>query len=161
MSEFKVIGLDKVIANLNKEIAKLKKHTLTGLINGANIIMRDTEITPPLTPVVIGNLRASRFVISTRGNAEDLGYNFTGADARKIGIFHETVLGSARQSVNSEIGNDVSVVFGFSAYYARWTHEAIGEDFTRPGSGPHYLEASVKRNIGKVLAEIQKEAKIK
>jgi hypothetical protein len=54
-----------------------------------------------------------------------------------------------------------AVRVGFTAMYAWYVHEKIGATFQRPGSGPKFLEASLKRNQGKILAEIKKRAKVR
>jgi hypothetical protein len=54
-------GLEAVIANLNKEIKAIEGRSLAGMIRAAVVVRRSTEETPPLTPVDLGNLRASWF----------------------------------------------------------------------------------------------------
>jgi hypothetical protein len=57
-------GMDKVVANLNKELAKMKMGSMKGLLLAAAFIRRDMEQVPPLIPVDTGNLRASWFTNS-------------------------------------------------------------------------------------------------
>lgn len=52
-------GLDAVIANLNREVSKIKGRSLKGLIRAAIVVRRDMDKTPPLIPIDIGNLRGS------------------------------------------------------------------------------------------------------
>lgn len=54
-------GLNAVLGNLNKEIGNIKKRSMKGLVQGAIIVRRDMEYTPPLIPVDTGNLRDSWF----------------------------------------------------------------------------------------------------
>ena len=55
-------GIDNVMRNLNKEVAKMKIKSLAGLIRAAALIRVDMDKTPPLIPVDTGNLRNSWFV---------------------------------------------------------------------------------------------------
>ena len=73
--------------------------------------------------------------------------------------------GNLRASYFSEAGYDAAgnprVLLGFTASYAWYVHEMIGEDvqFNRPGSGPKFLEAALKRNVDKVHQILLKNAK--
>ena len=55
-------GIDNVMRNLNKEVAKMKVKSLAGLIRAAALIRVDMDKTPPLIPIDTGNLRGSWFV---------------------------------------------------------------------------------------------------
>ncbi|MCK5019475.1 MAG: hypothetical protein KAS32_20620 [Candidatus Peribacteraceae bacterium] len=49
-----------------------------------------------------------------------------------------------------------SVFFGFSANYAIYVHENLTAiNWKRPGSGPKFLEAAIKRNTFKILLIIR------
>lgn len=56
------------------------------------------------------------------------------------------------------------LMMGFSANYAWYVHEMIGEskkiNWSRPGSGPKFFEAALKRNRDKLLSIIQSNAKV-
>lgn len=52
-------GTKEVMNNLQREINGLRVRSAKGLIEGVAWIHRDTEKTPPLTPVKTGALRAS------------------------------------------------------------------------------------------------------
>ena len=45
------------------------------------------------------------------------------------------------------------MIFGFSANYAFWVHENIDPtvNWNRPGSGPKFLQAALKRNFREIL----------
>ena len=58
--------LQNVMRNLNRELANLKVRSARGLVLAAAQVRGDTEASPPLTPVDLGNLRASWFVTVTR-----------------------------------------------------------------------------------------------
>jgi len=54
-------GMDNVLRNLNKELAKVEKFSMKGLIRAVVVIRRDMDKTSPLIPIDEGNLRASWF----------------------------------------------------------------------------------------------------
>lgn len=120
-------GMDIVLANLNKEIVKMKINSIVGLLSAAGFIRRDMEKTYPLIPIDFGNLRASWFVTSF------------------------TVLG---QPV---------VLIGFNANYALFVHEMVDGsiNWSRPNSGPKFLEAALNRNKKEILALIAREVTLK
>lgn len=58
----KIEGFENVMANLNREIARMGgPASMAGLIEGTIIIRRSMEMTPPLIPIDLGNLRSSWF----------------------------------------------------------------------------------------------------
>ena len=77
--------------------------------------------------------------------------------------------GNLRQSwfttpFHTSTGNPAMNI-GFSANYAIFVHEMVGEkskkiNWNRPNSGAKFFEASLKRNMNEVLQIIQREAKI-
>lgn len=54
-------GVDKVMTNLNKEINKIKKRSMEGLIEAVIMLERDMDETSPTIPIDSGDLRASFF----------------------------------------------------------------------------------------------------
>jgi hypothetical protein len=59
-------GIDTVMLNLRKEIAKMELKGVAGLIAGAEIIRRDMDVTPPLIPVETGALKDSWYTKVTK-----------------------------------------------------------------------------------------------
>lgn len=57
----KVVGFDKVVNNLKREVRGINNRSAKGLIEAAIIIRRDMDKTPPLIPIDTGNLRHSWF----------------------------------------------------------------------------------------------------
>lgn len=124
-------GLDTVMANLNEAIKDIENRSMKGLIEAAIIIRRDMDKTSPRIPVDTGNLRSSWFTTS----------------------FY--------------VGKDPALLIGFTANYALFVHEMIGDtnggatiNWNRKGSGPKFLEASLKRNIKEVLEVIRTNVQI-
>ena len=123
-------GTDIVLANLNREIMKIKARSNTGLIQAAIFIRRDMEKTPPLIPLDTGNLRTSWFTTAYK-------------NVKKLGL-----------------------IIGFSANYAVFVHEMVDKsskkiNWSRPGSGPKFFEAALKRNTKQILKIIGINAHIK
>ncbi len=152
-------GLETVLRNLNKEAAKIEGGTTKGLVRAGIVIIRDVEKTPPIVPVDLGNLRASRYVVVAQGGVE-LGASpgFQGEDAAKLGSGHGEATTSAQMASNA---SGPMVTIGFSAFYAWFVHEKVGAKFKRPGAGPKFFESSFKNTMGKVLGIIASEARIK
>jgi len=57
-------GFDKVMKNLNREIHKIKGRSAAGLIEAAAMVRKDMDVTPPMIPIDVGNLRGSYFLES-------------------------------------------------------------------------------------------------
>ena len=155
----KLIGVEKVMANLNKEITKLKVKGMAGLIEAAIVVRRDMDITPPLIPVDFGNLRSSWYITTTTGTTAGNSPGFKGGDASKMGSQHTSVVSGAASKAKS-FPHPV-VVMGFSAIYA----EAIETKkkkhaWKRPSSGPHFFESALNRNKPLILKVIANSTKI-
>jgi hypothetical protein len=174
----KLTGFDKVMKNLNKEIAKIEGVCLSGLIKAAVVIRNDMDKTPPLIPINTGNLRASWFVV-TRNSTESDPPNFEGDDAPKLDSQYGSVTGTSKMYLNKL--NVPAIVLGFTAHYAWYVHEMVGANFAGPahkikytgsgkitpdtlkytrraGAGAKFFESSLKRNSGKIIEIIKRDA---
>ncbi len=121
-----VDGGEKVIANLNREIAKIIGNIQNkGMREVVTLVRREAEI---ITPVKEGNLIGS---YST--------------DVYKEGdkIIGEIKVGGGEES------------------YAIYVHEMPDDyNFTKPGSGPKFLERPLFENTSKILEILKDSAKI-
>lgn len=127
----KLRGMDEVIRNLNREIKQIENSSAAGLIEAVAFIRVDIDRTPPLVPV-------SNDPVSS-GNLRRSWFTTPFWKGKKFFI-----------------------IFGHSANYALYVHERIDDpNWTRPGSGPKWLEYAIKRNVSRILAIIQKRAMIK
>jgi len=151
-------GFRKVKDNLNREVKKIKKHSMKGLIGGAIIIRRDMEVTSPTIPVDLGNLRASWFIVTAQ-SVEGGAPEFKGGKAAELSSEHSTVVSEARALVQTV--KDPLLAMGFSANYAIHVHENIGASFQRPGAGAKFFESSLQRNTDAVLREIASNTQIR
>ncbi len=155
-------GLETVMANLNKEVGAIERRTAKGVIQAAIIVIRATEKEPPKVPVRDGNLRASRFLVSSSGSQLVPGENvagFKGGGAGDLEARHSSVIsGAMAYAISSRIP---VAVLGFSANYAPWVHEMDQATmWTRTGSGPKFLEAHLHNKRFEVLKEIGRNIRI-
>lgn len=154
----KLKGIAKVSANLNKEILKMKGASLKGLIEASIIIRRSMETTSPLTPVNLGNLRASWYVVTAFSTPEGSSASFEGEQAGQLTTGHGAAIG---QSKGLAAGKRIPfVVMGFSARYAAAVHEMVDATYKRPGAGPKFLESAIKRNTTAILQVIRKNVSL-
>jgi len=124
---FRLDGVENMTKRINEVLAGMKIRGSGGLVRAAKHVLNDADHgTSPLVPEDKGFLRAS---------------GFQDAKVNKIG--------------------DPYVDLGYNKNYAAAVHEMMdsvsGKDinWTRPGSGPKFLEASLKRNaqiIVKIIA---------
>ena len=158
-----LVGFKEVIRKLNVEINQLPEKSIKGMIKAAALIRYETEHTPPKTPVDLGNLRASWFVVTAKSNPVGSSPTFVGKDASQFGMDHGKAIteqqGIAR--VQSAKGSEV-LIMGYSANYAGFVHEMIGDiEWTREDSGAKWLEEQIKMNEDRILELIATEVKIK
>jgi hypothetical protein len=85
----KIEGMEKVLANLNREIVKYKNDAKRGMIKAVAMVRRDMDKTPPLIPVDTGNLRAHWFTdMRDHWNGPELRFGFSASYAFEV---HEKV----------------------------------------------------------------------
>lgn len=131
MAEIK--GLDKVLKNLNKEIAKIEDRSMRGLLEAALLILYEMDSTPPVIPVDTNNLRASFFTRPYTNIADgsprlDIGFSASYA------VYVHEMIGPTKG------GKQIN--------------------WNRPGSGPKFLEAALNRNMEEILQIIASHARI-
>jgi hypothetical protein len=173
-----VQGFEDVMNNLNAEIMKIKDASMKGLIEAAILIRKDTEKSTPKTPVDLGNLRSSWFVVTAKGKEKDDEYNkgfrnVTSEKRRKTKLEGNAAQFLAdRQSAITEMtmkaksflpAGQQTLIMGYSANYAVYVHEnmAYGINWKRTSSGPKWFQGSVFRNSSKILGIIKKNVEIR
>lgn len=160
----RIKGFDIVMARLNKEIKGIENRSEAGLIKATGLIRRETESTAPITPVDLGNLRSSWFVVSASKTQPKDSHSkeFKGKKKAELAINHEAVKTEAKGIIKANEGTKGKfVMMGYSANYALFVHEMMGSIFQRPGSGPKWLESAIKRNSGKIVQIIKDNVTIK
>lgn len=166
--DFKFKGMKKLLNNYNKELQAIKGRTLEGLIHAVIVIQRTAE---PGTPVDLGNLRASFFIVSYKGHHGGLPTNEfrSGSvdsdrtvDVGALKSRHSKIIQQASQLAKL-IGNDYQliVVFGYSANYAPYVHEKIDVTFKRPGAKARWFYTAIESTKAEALDEIRKYARIR
>lgn len=160
-------GLKEVMHNLNKEINGIKGRSMEGLIRSAKLILRDTEATPPITPVDLGNLRASRFIVTSKGDVSGNTPIFKGrtpSEVKRAGEMSTThsATVAALQGQTTEKKTIQRLYMGYSANYAGYVHENMNEvNWKRPNSGPKWFETAIRRNHKQIVETVRKYAKVK
>lgn len=165
-----VAGFEEVMNNLNLAIKKMKKKSEEGLIEAAQFIRHDTETKPYATPVDYGNLRASWFIVSPKGETVDkekLSGHFKNNPKRKISAatfntWHTAAKTEAR-ALTALDPKKISLMMGYSANYAMWVHEMMGANFKRtdPQAGPKWFQEAIDRNQDKIKKIIAENSRIK
>lgn len=154
----KVLGMDKVMRNLNREMKKLKFTSTVGLVQAAKLIRKEMKTTSPLIPVDWGNLQSSWFIATPLGNQAKPAV-FEGPDAYKLSVDHTTL--TAQQVTKTKSIPIPVIVIGFSASYAKHVHEMVGDiSWTKAGSGPWFFQKAVYNNIGTIVETVRKKSKI-
>ena len=165
-------GFDIVLSNLNKAILQIEHGSARGLALSVALIRRSTETKPPLTPVDLGNLRASFFseittlkdsglpqIANEKGALIKEGH-FKGPNASKLYTGYKNATSEAKGLVNAR-RDDILAMFGYSAFYAAPVHENQEMHFQRPGAGPKWFQEAVNGNSSKILQIIRDNAAIK
>jgi len=123
---FRLDGIENVTNTINAHLKMMTHKSEAGLILAAKWVLNDADSgTSPLVPEDTGKLRGSRFQHPIK------------------------------------TAGDPAVLLGYNAGYAAAVHEMMQSssgvpiNWSRPGSGPKFLEASLKRNTQKVLQIVQ------
>ena len=165
----RVEGIDVVLEKLNIEIMKLKGNVIGGMLEAAIHIRRETEkMGNIMTPVDLGNLRVSWYVVSSKGlQADPIGVSgqFKNRPFKKMQIKasqmkaeHASEISNARAAVSA---NKDMVILGYSANYAIFVHENMNAVFQQKDgrtAGAKWFEAALRNNQTKILEIIKKKA---
>lgn len=169
MAEVVLDGIEQVMANLNKELAKINGRCEAGLVSAALLIKGDAQ---RLTPVVTGNLRASAYVVSAK---EMHAGSFVSSKLSDTKSHSETM---AREADRCRRSWTPTVSVGFTAEYAYAVHEnprsgktwmsmvsnrsegyySSSAGFSRVGQWK-FLETAVRNNIHRILDIIARKAR--
>ena len=157
----KLIGIDNVLANLNKELQNIKGRSLKGLIRASIILRNSMEKDVPRIPVDTSNLRASWFVAVSDGsiaNGKSSEFNTKEKSGERVAREH---IGKVQKHMSFVQGPIPAIIMGFTAYYALPVHENIGAQFKAPGAGAKFFEVHLQTKQKQMLEMIQKEVQIK
>lgn len=163
-----------IMANLNKELAKLKVRSNRGLLLAAIDIRRDMEKNMPYIPLKYGNLRAS-FFITTKKNASPTvrtltvkGGNFSSAAPSNVVAQLKSDHPVVVDEVQNQLGQfEIGVGLGFSAFYAAPVHEMVANyttgkpvNWNKQGSGAKFFQAAIYRNLDNIVNTVRINARI-
>jgi len=129
---WKIVGLKKVEANINKELMKIKMKSAAGMVMAAAMVIKDADKTPPLVPVgETGDLRSNTSITPLKKPVSGDPYVVFGYNQNYAAAVHEMM--------ESPLGKDIN--------------------WSRPQSGPKFFQASLRRNKAEIL-RIIKEANV-
>lgn len=154
-------GLDEVLDEMNKQIEAIDGRTMKGLIRAGIIVHRAVDKDSPKIPTDTGNLRASRFTVTSEGTVKaGQSPNFKGEDTGDMTSEHKAMVDAAAHTAKA-VANGPGLAFGYTANYAASTHENLEATFRRPGAGPKYLQAKLDDKQDEILKVIAKEVEFK
>ena len=166
----KVEGFDIVIKNLNIEILAIKNRTLKGLIKGAALVRNETETGEARTPVDLGNLRASWFVVTAKSIPVGKGVaRFNGPKIAKLLNDHVSTIQEAQAIIRAAGKENVFIMMGYTANYAVYVHEMVGANFKRKGKGKSkgkdatykWLQRAFVKHKDNIVVIVRDNARIK
>jgi len=149
-------GLSEVLRRLNKEIEDIELHTREGLTEAALVVKADSV---RKTPIDLGNLRNSAFILVTDGQADNTSPSFVGKDAGKASDDHSKAIAEARRIVGKGKYRFNAIV-GYTANYALWVHE-MPSHFNFNSGTNKFLEKALLKNKNRILKILVKHARLK
>ena len=151
----RVVGLDRVLQNLDKKIDRILFLTKRGLTKGGLLILAESNRTVPRD---LSNLAASGYVTSTgfpaTGGKEAA--KFEGEDGTFLAQQHGQQISIAKGSLSSK-KTKPEVEVGYTAFYALFVHEDT-QVAHKKGKRAKFLEKSVDENQSAILNAIASEA---
>lgn len=165
-TQFKLEGLRKITAELNKEIVLIKGRSLAGLISASIIVRRRMSSTPPIVPRDTRNLDHSWFVVTAKSTEDGKSPSFVGKDSGEMASGHSAII--SREKAMMQVMKIPVLSMGFSANYAIYVHEIVGEtkkgkkiEYKHPNAGPKFFQAALEGSRGEILETIRQHAKIR
>jgi len=179
MSELK--GLSAVLKNLNKAIQGIELYTKEGLTEAALVVKRDSI---KGTPIDLGNLRNSAFIMVTDSNTDNPSPLFrqesyvtvrvskwgkegrsdrkrikksSGEEVQKLSKDHSIAIAQANGIVQAG-KHRFNAIVGYSANYALWVHEMPSHYNFNSGSNK-FLEKALLKNKNRILQILIKHTK--
>jgi len=147
----RVVGMDDVLVRLNQEIRRIKGRSVKGLLKGAMRILRTAKM---ITPVDLGNLRNSGFVVWGKGTgqAQDRkDENFVGEAGAKVKL--ETNMAVQQVSAFAQGQREPFAAVGYGASYALYVHENLLVKHTVGRA--KFLEEAMIDNFDAVLNDVE------
>lgn len=149
-------GLSNVLRNLNKEIDAIQLHTKEGLTEASLVVKYDSV---KGTPIDMGNLRGSAFILVTGEEPDNKMPTFNGDESAKMSSDHSLAIGEGRAIVNKYKWRLTGIV-GYTAFYALFVHEMPAHYNFNQGSNK-FLQKALLKNKDRILRILIKWAKIR
>lgn len=175
MAKAKVTGMKEITRNLERHIDAIQAGAFSGTAAAATHIKK---LSQQRVPVRVGNLRASAFVMTGKGEAGSSGdFKEPGAAERSNELRTATIRVLARITRDTRLKR-ITAGVGYGAIYASFVHGlsragAAGFDPDKDVKGRRaelvhsavggskFLENPVKENTGTIFNIIKQHAKIK
>ena len=166
-------GVSKVFANINARLARLEGATVSGLIKAAAVIHNETEQGSVKTPIDLGNLRHSWFVVTssskimagggTSRTPEGGAGSFSGPSASKFAAGHQSMLVEmkGRAEALSKVYSGPFLIMGYSVDYAMWVHEMVGAKFKTEGTDAKWFQAALNKHQDSIVEIVASNARIR
>ncbi len=154
MATAEVSGLDEIIKNLNREVKKIEGNVQKGLTLAGLVVKGESMKN---TPVDVGNLRASHYLVSgdgTRNEEANLRPDRSGNS--RVADEHSGHVQEALANARSK--NRPFVEIGLTAFYAEFVHEDLEARHTTGGA--KYLERAFHENKKRFLDTVRRMAKV-
>lgn len=147
-------GLDEILKNLNKQIASIEGDVMKGLILSGQLIK---GVSMKNTPVYVGNLKGSHYLVAQTGLQESESGSFSTKDksGQKVAAEHPGHVQEA--SARAQTARKPFVEIGCTAFYAEVVHEDLQARHT--SGKAKFLEDAIKSMADKVISTIKRFAK--
>lgn len=153
-SGVRVVGMEKVLNTINKKLpAKQTKNLKQGMIALGFKVQRDSQ---KMTPIDLGNLKASAFTMWTRGRAPSP-KEFKGKDASQVAADTMSAIAKVGADVNNTLPIKPEVAVAYGAAYAIFVHE--NETSTHLTKKKKQKAGGKKRGKALLKAVVQGEVK--
>lgn len=160
--------VDRVIAEFHRRVGNAELYTLRGLIKVATLIHNETLRGDVHTPIDLGNLRHSWFVVTSRGglHAGKSVSSFSGPKAAEYAAGHSALVAEMKQRTEHLQAqyNGPFVIIGYSANYAMYVHEMLGANFNQgkrkdPRGGPRWFSTAIAKQMDEMINILTTEAR--
>lgn len=148
----KLEGIDEVTRNLNKAIAGIRGDIRKGLIEGALIILRQSQ---KYSPVLTGNLKAGETIIYSTSTPQEPAWDTKGNTAQLSAAWNGMVNESRAETQKDERKGEDSVIIGCGAFYSVFVHERHPNPQKRK-----FLERAMREKSDEVVERIRRRAVI-
>jgi hypothetical protein len=165
--------LPAVLERINKRIMEIPNRALPGLIKAVILIHDETLKGDTTTPIDLGNLRQSWFVVTSRGAIQTGGGKthepentpqFTGPRAGHYAALHTSALTEMRGKANllAKFYEGPFVILGYSVDYALWVHENTGAEFKHDRdekTGAKWFQRALAKHEDRIVNIVAEEAR--